>query len=245
MFRNPCAARVFSVFRGTRFFLFLQVLTRCKEEPFVFLKKVFDLMALVRYIDEKEKSQKYISFFGGMIMPLFLLTLALREPEYSAIERLYREYAPLMKRVALSVLKNEEDALDAVHDATIELIDWLRIHSEKELSVGLIAVIVKRRALDIYRRAHRHAPLPPEDLYPTPTDPSTDVDAHEISDLIAAIGALRADQQQILHLYAIHGLSHREIGKALGISPAAAQVRVSRAKLALKKVLEGMNYEID
>ena len=55
----------------------------------------------------------------------------------------------------------------------------------------------------------------------------------------AAIAALPASLKEPLLLTAIEGLSHKEAGRLLGLSPKAVEMRVYRAKQALGQTMSG------
>lgn len=57
--------------------------------------------------------------------------------------------------------------------------------------------------------------------------------------VVAALAALRPPDQEILRLAAWEGLSHAEIGVALGITPNAAAIRLHRARKRLSARMKG------
>lgn len=56
-------------------------------------------------------------------------------------------------------------------------------------------------------------------------------------DLERAIAALPETLRSAFVLGAVHGLDHREVGEALGITPANARARISRARAMLRNTL--------
>ena len=58
----------------------------------------------------------------------------------------------------------------------------------------------------------------------------------EDAELVAALGSLKAEDQEVLRLRAYEGLTNPEIAVVLGVSPEAAKKRVTRALGRLRKV---------
>jgi RNA polymerase sigma-70 factor (ECF subfamily) len=56
--------------------------------------------------------------------------------------------------------------------------------------------------------------------------------------LFECIGRLPDGYRVVLNLFAIEGLSHKEIGERLGINESTSRSQFVRAKSALKKILE-------
>ena len=64
------------------------------------------------------------------------------------------------------------------------------------------------------------------------------VGAEERHRLLAALERLPDEQALVLELHRVDGLSHREIGRLLGIRPATSRKRLERALRALQRDLE-------
>lgn len=97
-----------------------------------------------------------------------------------------------------------------------------------------------------WKRRHPSVPLDdgegqtvyePEDPYPAPDKKAEFAD--RTREARAAIAALPDDLRQAILLFTIEGLSHAEIGKILDCSEKAAEVKIYRARKALKTSLEG------
>ena len=67
----------------------------------------------------------------------------------------------------------------------------------------------------------------------------TDAAMLESTDLPALLGALDADQRDVLLLYAWEGLSYREIAVALGVPVGTIRSRLARARARLRAELGG------
>ena len=135
--------------------------------------------------------------------------------------RLYDTYRGLMFYVARQILKNDEDAEDAVHE----------INCPKTRSY--VVIIVERKAIDILRKRSRLSQVAFEETtYGLQLPPPGD---HGLAD---AMAALPAQYREVLLLRYEHGYAVREIAPMLGVKKDAVQKLLWRAKAALRKKLD-------
>lgn len=170
----------------------------------------------------------------------------------AAFEALMRLHNQLMFRVARSILKNDEEAEDAVQDAFLRA--WLALGSfrgQSKLSTWLVR-IVTNEALGRLRRARVHT-IPLEDAMNS-ADPDMQIalaDTHsngpEQAALRAQVRGLIEQQIDLLPdafrtvfvLREIEGFSARDVADALGIPVATVRTRTYRARLQLRQGLLG------
>ena len=138
-----------------------------------------------------------------------------------------------MFRAAKAILKQDEDAEDAVQEAICAAFaarDGLR-------DVGKfkpwILRILTNKCYDAYRKKRPPVELEEAQDYlpsagPVPTDRLT---------LWQAVMSLSDDLRAAVTLYYYDGLSVREIGTVLGISEAAVKTRLSRGRERLRQLL--------
>lgn len=86
------------------------------------------------------------------------------------------------------------------------------------------------------RRRHRRflATLPPPEPIPDPTDAVVEHESTEAIAVRRALDALRPADATLLSLTAVDGFTVREAAGALGISEAAAKMRLSRIRARLR-----------
>lgn len=148
-------------------------------------------------------------------------------------EILYREYRGLMFYLANRILKNEQDAEDAVHTAFVSIAEHIQKIEEVlcPKTKGYIVTIVESKAIDMYRRKQRHPKLSLcEELEGFAV---LDEDSHTIA---RCFSLLPAQDKYILMLKYRYGYENREIAKMLGITQANAIKRIQRAKDKLEKL---------
>ena len=126
-------------------------------------------------------------------------------------------------RYAFSILKDQQLAEDVLHDTFVKLLSVETTCAPGKEQAWLYR-IARNLCYDRLRRTKREL-----SLIKTPACSDT---YFEYIDLISA---LSPKEQEIVTLKIIGGLSHREVGAVLGITPAAAQKRYERAIAILRE----------
>ena len=160
--------------------------------------------------------------------------------EKTKFEIIYRRYRYYMYRIALAILKNPQEAEDAVHSAFVKIIENIEKIPEPECikTKSYIVTIIRNQAIDIYRRKRNH----PNVEY---------IDAniglcvtHEGENSVAkCMMKLPERQRSILLLKYRHGYDLREIAKMLGITYRNAAQIEQRAKVKLRALCEEEGIE--
>jgi len=150
------------------------------------------------------------------------------------VENLYIEYRASMYRIAFGILRNHEDAEDAVQNAFVSIVKTVSrsgtISSVK--AKNLAHKIVRNKATDIYRRkSHAHL------AYATDYLDSYQQDAME-SCLSYYLTMLPEKYKTAFILKYVYGYTNVEASAILNISQEAFRKRVFRAKLELKSICE-------
>lgn len=157
-----------------------------------------------------------------------------REREYSA---LYADLRAPIFSLCLHLTQARADAEDALQDTFLAVHRALKdFRGEAELKTWVYRIAI-RSALARRARSRRHAG---EALSPATEDPRPGVEASVAARLEAerlgeAMGRLSAEHRTVLSLFAVEGLSHREIAEVLEIKQGTVW---SRLHLARKKLAE-------
>ena len=154
-------------------------------------------------------------------------------------------HARLMFRVAFSLLRNTQDAEDAVQEAFLKLYRgeaWRRMDNEK----AFIARTVWRVALDRLPKG-RLQKEKEQPIHETAGELASQAESPETSAvrnaqatrLRSMIDALPEELRQVLLLSAIEELNSREIAELIGIPEGTVRTRMMRAREELKRRFEG------
>jgi len=178
-----------------------------------------------------------------------LLFLSVIEDKFlqSRLEEAYHLYKKDLLYVANNILHDYHEAEDVVQSAFIKFANYV----DEEMDVkchktkALIVIIVRSLSINIYNQRKKRNTANIEDLEDILQDdvsisPEVNVlrldKTHEMAKNLSEINPSYAD---ILTLKYTYGYSNTEIAGMLSISEANVRKRLSRAKEALKKIIEG------
>ena len=180
------------------------------------------------------------------------LIARLRAGEESAFEQLVRSTSGRLLAAARRLLRNEEDARDAVQTAFIRAFQSLsRFREESRISTWLHRILVNEALMRLRSKKDKEESI--DDLMPTFV-----ADGHQTRDTIdwsetADVALERAETAElirkkidelpqsyrtILIMRDIEELSNPEIAELLGINVNLVKVRLHRARQALRTLLE-------
>lgn len=171
---------------------------------------------------------------------LIYLTLLDDPAEQTIFAEVYRLYAQQMYRLAFDVLKNVQDAEDAVHEAFLRLVRYTGRLAEADhpRTRALVLTVTRSIAIDLYRSHRRKGTVPwSEDLLPPPPPP----ESHGLGDVFAALP--EGDRAVLLLRYDM-GFSVEETARILGKSANAVTKHIIRARRHLQEALEKEGIEV-
>jgi RNA polymerase sigma factor (sigma-70 family) len=171
------------------------------------------------------------------------LVIAVRQGDDRAFEALYCRYH---RRIAAYVLKTVKDhgrAEDVTQEVFLSALRRMRSTERPIAFEPWIYAIARNACIDEFRRAQRReAPVDVGengalvDRMPTPD--AALVTKLELDDLRGAFGGLSDHHHEALVLRELDGFSHREIGERMGLSRAAVESTLSRARRRLVQEYE-------
>ena len=151
-------------------------------------------------------------------------------------EELVGRHARFMFQVAFGLLRNRQDAEDAVQEAFLKLYRgeaWLRMENER----SFLARTVWRVALDhLPRAADRMSDVSEMRLAANGGSPEQSaVDKDERSLLRRLIDGLPEELRQPLVLSSVEEMTSRQVAEAIGIPEGTVRTRVMRARTELRR----------
>jgi len=144
---------------------------------------------------------------------------------------IYERYAGDVLRFALYLSGNRGDAEEIASETFVRA--WI---ATGDIRVGTIKAylfsIARNLYIERYRRRGRDGSMPEDVPDGSPGPEAAARSRHELDAVMAALGAMpELDRSAVL--MRADDLPYDEIARALGISPAAARVKVHRARLKL------------
>lgn len=148
-------------------------------------------------------------------------------------------YAGLIWSLARRMTLNAADAEDAVQEIFVEL--WrnsFRYDPAIASEAAFIAMIARRRLVDRQRISSRQRDRTQSEMQEkTSTDvPRTEL-GEEASVASRAMGELNPEQQRVLRLSILHGLSHEKIAVATGLPLGTVKTHARRGLLHVRDLL--------
>lgn len=160
-------------------------------------------------------------------------------------DRLYKNYKRLMFGIAYYILKNEQDAEDAVQDAFFRLSDNLdRIADADSPQARNFAVVITRNiCFNMLRKRHIETDIDDEVVCSDKSAEDEFLSAQGVETIERALESLPEKYRDILYLTVYEELSLREAAKLLGITYENAKSRVKRARKKISDFLKEVSYE--
>ena len=179
----------------------------------------------------------------------FYLSMLETDEQKRDFKKLYELYRHDMYEIAYSIVKNQHDAEDAVHNSFVRIAN---VFKKIQTSVAedkikpYISVMAKNAAIDIYNfnknnkgneaqlsRSETEKNLTEDDLF----------EKFETESLDNALKKLPQIYRDALYLHFIYGFSVKEYAKSLDINVENAYKRIGRAKAMLAEIL-GIDADI-
>lgn len=156
---------------------------------------------------------------------------------------LYRTHAPTMYAICLGYAKDRASAQDILQEAFVKVFRKIDSYNGDGSLEGWIRRIVTRTAIDHYRKKTTLRQI--IDFDPEPSDnvgQNNVLDRIHADEIIEQVRRLPDGAQVIFNLYALEGLSHKEIAERLNISEGTSKSQVNRARTLLQKFLNDLGF---
>lgn len=147
-------------------------------------------------------------------------------------DALYERYAPIVLRYALFLCGDRALAEDVTSETFVRV--WAAAGPIRHDTVrAYLFTIARNLCRDSWRRSRRHGALDEGVPDKRASVEKQAEDRSELGLVWSAMAELPEADRALLLMRALHELSYRDISRALGVSVAAAKVRVHRARLRL------------
>jgi RNA polymerase sigma factor (sigma-70 family) len=157
-----------------------------------------------------------------------------------AYAALYARYQPRLEAYCRAIVRNDEDAGDAVQNAMTKALVALRRDAVAITNVqAWLFRIAHNESISVLRRRRPTSELA-EDVGPPAADPAGDVLVREeLTALLAGVRELPGRLRRPLLLRELAGMSYGQVAELLGGTPASARKAVFDARAALSADREG------
>ena len=163
-----------------------------------------------------------------------------KEHDRSAQKMLFEKYANKMMAVCMRYCKNQEDAKDLLQDGYYKVFTSIKSfkgNSKIDTWMTRIFINIALNKQRLGRNKYNHYEFDTnfEKAEMSEEEPNEEIDAKIV---INALNELPDIYKVVLNLYAIDGLSHKDIAKQLGISDGSSKSRLSRGRSLLNAKLK-------
>ncbi len=177
---------------------------------------------------------------------MFILIFTADTGGAEKITSLLNAYMNTMFNLAFAVLKNRQDAEDAVQDAVIGLLkhinDPVFDDPASKYAKAYIRETVKNAALKIL--GSRRLPEAPDPPLQDGDDLSDVIAKKELRDrLIEAINSLDEKYRDPLYMHYVLGCTVKEVAKLTKSKPDTVEKRITRAKKLIREKVDLKDYE--
>jgi RNA polymerase sigma-70 factor (ECF subfamily) len=166
--------------------------------------------------------------------------------EDSRFQRLlFEKYYSKMFAICIRFSKNEEEAKDILQEGFIKAFEGIKkFKAESSLNTWLSRIMVNH-SIDCLKNRNKNLFSSISENMLTIPD-STEFEEELVKDLspeeaLDLLQKLPDGYRTIINLYAVEGLSHKQIGENLGISEGTSKSQLSKARTFLKKLVNNLN----
>jgi len=161
-----------------------------------------------------------------------------KKGDMDAFSKLIKMYEKDMYRVAIAMVKNNEDALDCIQNAILKAYKSIgKLKKEEYFKTWLIRIVINN-CKDTITKERKYTPLlqvNKEVCY------EENLEYVEIQE---AIDSLDMDLKKLIILYYYEDMTIKDISQSLDISEGTIKSRLSRAKTKLKSILNEVYSEV-
>lgn len=161
--------------------------------------------------------------------------------DQNAVQDCLKTYGGLVWSLARRMLRNQDDAEDAVQEIFVDI--WknaAKFDAAQASETTFVAMIARRRLIDRIRFSQRR--IAADSLDEMLAEPAGSSEKEillsvEGREAFRALNELKPEQRQVLKLSIVHGLSHQEIADATGMPLGTVKTHARRGLLQARELL--------
>lgn len=156
-----------------------------------------------------------------------------------ALEQIYRRYYPLLWNYGCRLSHNQDLIQDCIQNLFMKLMSKSRNLSDTPSVKGYLLKAFRNNLLDHLEKEEKHNEFIFIDEIPETHHTTTEEESalkEDINNLSQAFQQLSTKQKEILYLFYIKGISHKEISNILNINYQSSKNRLSQSLVQLRKI---------
>lgn len=151
------------------------------------------------------------------------------------LDRTMAQYGNTLFRICLVILRNTQDAEDAVQETFIKYLQKKPVFESSEHEKAWFITVVTNKARDICRFYFRHPKVDLEDWKEYGA-------REEDSSILEALMELPEKYRVVLTLHYVEELKVKDIAQALGMKESAVKMRLQKGRTLLEETYRKTNY---
>lgn len=156
-----------------------------------------------------------------------------------AFEQIYRRYYPLLLNYGCRLSHDQDLIQDCIQNLFMKLMSKSRTLSDTPSVKGYLLKAFRNNLLDSLEKKEKHHKFIFIDEIPETHHTTTEEEfalKEDIDNLLLAYQELSVKQKEILYLFYIKGISHKEISCILDINYQSSKNRLSQSLVQLRKI---------
>ncbi|MBQ8981249.1 MAG: sigma-70 family RNA polymerase sigma factor [Eubacterium sp.] len=175
---------------------------------------------------------------------MLILDLSLSDDgDKSKFDIVYYEYRERMFFAAFDIVKNKEDAEDAVHNAFIGIVNNMNSIDDplSKRTLSYVIKAAKNAAINIYNKNNKIETVEYNDDINISDNDFFDsiTNKQKLDETVDAISNLKDTYKLPLYYYFVCDMKIKDIATLLGLSTSAVKVRIHRGKKELLRIVGG------
>ena len=158
--------------------------------------------------------------------------------DMDALEELYRISERTLYAYILSIVKNHDETLDLMQETYLKIMSSAHLYKPMGKPLAWMFTIAKNLYLSKIRKDKRIVNLETDEIEDS-TKFSYVTDNEDRIVLQTALDVLSEEERQIVILYAVSGLKHKEIAESIGLKLSTTLSKYHRALKKIREQLEG------
>lgn len=153
-------------------------------------------------------------------------------PLKNDIEKAVEEYADMIFRVCIVILKNEADAQDAVQETFLKYIQKAPQFENSQHEKAWLIKVATNYSRNVLKRKNRYSDTDLESV-------TVNSFSEDASFVLEALVSLPEKYSVVIVLHYIDGYKVNEIAEMIGKTPSAVKMRLQKGRKLLEKVYRG------
>lgn len=153
----------------------------------------------------------------------------MEEQKQAMVENVLTQYGDMLFRIALSMLKNQSDAEDALSETLLRYIQKAPSFAGQEHEKAWLIRVLSNICKDIVRRQKRHGEIPLSEMVCSLPVPQ------EERDILDALMQVDEKYRIVLLLYYVEGYSTKDIAKLIGKTVSCVKMRLQKGRKLLEQ----------